>query len=149
MSSFSGTTEVRPFTESDRNALREIYLESRRHAFSWADGSLFTQEDFDCDTKGERIWVATCETRPLGFASVWEPENFVHNLFVHPTVTGRGIGSALLDEALRHIGRPATLKCAEKNPKARDFYLSKSWTIISNGDGSEGRYFLMQFKDEP
>ena len=76
--------DTRLFAESDRCALREIYLESRTQAFGWMDSSLFSADDFDRDTEGEGIWVATHATGLVGFISAWEPGNFIHNLFVHP-----------------------------------------------------------------
>ncbi len=139
---------IRPFVESDRSALRKIYLEARRHTFGWMDCSLIKEDDFDRDTEGEIIWVATDneEDNPVGFISIWKPDDFVHSLYVHPKEIGQGIGSALLKECLKNIGRPASLKCAEQNTKARDFYLSKGWKTVSNGENPEGKYHLMHFK---
>ncbi len=141
--------DTRLFAESDRCALRELYLATRIHGFGWIDSSLFRADDFDRDTEGELIWVATFSHNSVGFISVWEPENFIHNLFVHPKVAGQGVGSALLNKCLNHIGRPAVLKCVAQNTKARDFYLSKGWKIVSDGDGPDGKYLLMHFDDEP
>ena len=137
--------DTRLFVESDRCALREIYLETRMRTFVWMDRSLFRADDFDRDTEGEIIWVATYATKTVGFISVWETENFIHNLFVHPKLAGQGIGSALLNECLNNIGRPAVLKCLAQNIKARDFYLSKGWRIVSGGDSPDGQYLLMHF----
>jgi len=103
--------------------------------------------DFDRDTKGEKIWVVTDSMHPIGFISVWEPENFIHNLFVHPKLFGRGIGTALLKECLQNIGRPAALKCSETNSVAKDFYLSKGWRVVSDGSGPDGKYLLMHYED--
>jgi GNAT superfamily N-acetyltransferase len=118
------------------------------YAFGWMDSSLFRADDFDRDTEGEIIWVAISDNEPVGFISVWEPENFIHNLFVHPKVIRQGFGSALLDECLNHIGRPAVLKCASKNIRARDFYVSKGWGTVSEADGPDGKYLLMHFDEE-
>ena len=136
--------ETRFFTEKDRCALQKIYLESRKNTFDWMDDSLFNANDFDRDTDGECIWVATIENHPIGFISAWEPENFIHNLFVHPSNTGKGVGSALLRACLNKIGRPASLKCLGENIGARNFYLSKGWKIVSYGDGPDGKYQLMK-----
>ncbi len=102
--------DTRLFAESDRCALREIYLESRMQAFGWMDSSLFRLDDFDRDTEGEIIWVAHQATNPVGFISAWEPENFIHNLFVHPKVAGQGVGSALLNECLRERLRSGNVR---------------------------------------
>lgn len=138
---------IRSCTERDRAALCGLYLAARRQAFHWLDTSQFRLEDFDRDTEGELIWVASEGGRPVGFISVWEPENFIHNLFVHPDATGLGVGSALLDRSLDEIGRPATLKCLSQNTRAREFYLAKGWRIAAEGHGPDGPFLLMRFGD--
>lgn len=137
---------IRPFLEDDRPLLREIYRVTRAQAFHWLDGQQMRSEDFDHDTEGERIWVAE-RGRPLGFVSAWEPENFIHNLFVHPDAAGRGVGSALLDACLVHLGRPATLKCLSRSTQSRDFYLHRGWRVTSEDVGPDGKYLLMRLDD--
>ena len=138
--------QTRFFFEKDRSILQKIYLESRKNAFHWMDDSLFNRNDFDRDTDGECIWVATVDNHPVGFISVWIADNFIHNLFVRPSSIGKGIGSALLSACLKKIGRPASLKCLDKNISARNFYLSKGWKIVSYDDGPDGKYYLMHLE---
>ncbi len=135
---------IQKFTENDRRALKEIYYASRKKAFYWMDTSTFTPDDFDRDTKDEIIWVAHLNHKPVGFVSIWEQDNFIHSLYVHPESVGQGIGTELLDVCLREIGRPVTLKCSEPNINARGFYLSKGWDTISTGENEDGRYLLMR-----
>ncbi len=99
---------IRKFTESDRCTLQEVYLESRKRYFTWLDTSTFLLNDFDRDTEDEIIWVATDTNRPIGFISVWRPDNFIHNLFIAPDFIGRGFGTELLKKCLSRIGKPAT-----------------------------------------
>ena len=139
--------DVRQFKERDRAALREVYLESRKHAFTWLEPPPFLLHDFDRDTDGETIWVALASRKPLGFLSLAKPENFIHNLFIHPDHLGRGFGSTLLKEALASIGRPVTLKCLALNTHARDFYLAKGWSVVGRGNGKDGEYLLMEFNE--
>ena len=139
---------IRKFSENDQHTLQEIYIESRRHAFYWMDSSLFALADFDRDTEGELVWVATYTNGPVGFISIWEPNNFIHNLFVRPEVFGQGVGTKLLNVCLKKIGRPATLKCAKPNTKAREFYISRGWRVVSEGEGPDGKYELMCFDDK-
>lgn len=87
-------------------------------------------------------------TEPVGFASVWMPEHFIHNLFVAPERTGVGWGSALLRHCLAHIGRPARLKCVQANTRALRFYRSHGWRIVGEGKAADEPYFLMQFDEE-
>lgn len=77
--------------------------------------------DFDAHTKGERILVAALEGKVLGFASIWEPESFLHNLFVHPSTMRKGIGQALLESCAKYFNRPPTLKCLVANSNALQF----------------------------
>jgi hypothetical protein len=86
------TITVREFVESDREALRELLVASRNAAFSWAPPSAHKLEDFDASTKGERILVALVSTNIVGFASIYEPDSFLHNLFASPQLLGLGVG---------------------------------------------------------
>jgi GNAT superfamily N-acetyltransferase len=138
--------KTREFRESDRPPLRQLYLASRRQAFPWMDSGGMSGGDFDRDTRGELVLVAVEQSVPVGFVSIWEPENFIHNLFVLPRRTGSGIGTALLRDGLARIGRPATLKCQCKNTRAVRFYESRGWRIVSDGEGPDGPFHLMQLE---
>jgi len=45
------------------------------------------------------------------------------------------------------MNRPASLKCVTRNIAAREFYLARSWRVVSEGDGPEGPYLLMHFDE--
>ena len=72
---------VRDFVEADREALRALFVAARDAAFSWAAAGAHRLEDFDASTAGERILVAELASHPIGFASVWQEDSFLHNLF--------------------------------------------------------------------
>ncbi len=133
---------VREFHPSDREALRRIYLEARRAAFRWEPPDAHRLEDFDQVTKGERILVAECGGQPVGFAAIWEPESFVHSLFVDPAYQRRGIGKELLDACAGFFTRRGTLKCLQANREAVAFYRALGWTVGEAGDGPDGSYYL-------
>ncbi|MFY0663941.1 MAG: hypothetical protein JXQ97_04905 [Natronospirillum sp.] len=61
--------EIKEFAPEFAAALSEIYLESRRSAFSWLDTSGFKLADFARDTDGERIWVCVKAGVVVGFIS--------------------------------------------------------------------------------
>ena len=134
---------LREFAESDRGQLRQLYVASRAAAFPWLDPSVLRLEDFDRDTHEERLIVAQLGQIPVGFASIWEPDHFVHNLFVHPDFLRRGIGKALIGHCLRHIAGPAKLKCLTANSNAYAFYLHLGWRVSGYGDSPDGPYCLM------
>ena len=135
---------IRTFAEDDRQALREIFLASRRRAFHWRSVESFSLDDFDCTTEGEDIWVATRGEEIVGFVSATQPD-FIHHLYVAPHLLGRGYGTALLDECLDHLERPAALKCLARNTSAARFYHARGWKTVLEAEGSDGWYLLMHF----
>ncbi|WP_232515188.1 GNAT family N-acetyltransferase [Burkholderia ambifaria] len=79
---------------ADMPALRELFLRSRREAFVWQPAGAFRLADFDAQTDGERLRVAEDDGGQLaGFVSVWEPDHFIHHLYVHRPHHRRGIGA--------------------------------------------------------
>ena len=137
--------KIRKYIFKDTHALRRIFVDSRRHAFSWADPETFKLMDFDRATRGETILVAVENEVPVGFVAWWPPENFIHSLFVDPAFIGKGAGKLLLNACLAKMERPATLKCLQANVNALDFYLAQNWTIASRGESADGDYYLLAF----
>jgi hypothetical protein len=70
------------FRESDRDALRELFLKVRKSTFVWKDQSAFDLLDFDVQTREEYILTAFYDEKIAGFISIWVPDNFVHHLFI-------------------------------------------------------------------
>lgn len=138
------TIHIREFEEADRDALRKLYVASRNAAFTWVPAELHKPSDFDEDTKGEKILVAVAGAEAVGFASIWEPESFLHNLFVHPEAMRQGVGQALLSACGRYLKAPPRLKCLKANVNAMAFYQSNGWRILCEESGLDGPYFLMQ-----
>ncbi|GAB3687993.1 GNAT family N-acetyltransferase [Spirosoma flavus] len=138
---------TRTYQDTDLDELSRIYLEVRKSAFFWLDTSTFQRSDFEKDTEGEVIRVAVLDDKPIGFVSWWPPDNFIHHLYVDAAFANKGVGKALLTSCLLEIGRPATLKCLQKNRKAFTFYQAQGWKIVSAVDAAEGDYFLMTYPD--
>lgn len=135
---------IRPFMETDREALRQVYLESRLNTFTWLDPASLQLSDFDRDTRGEAIRVAEQGGSPVGFVSVDEGDNFIHNLFVATQWLGCGIGSQLLATSLANIGSPARLKCLVENTRAIAFYQAKGWLKVGEGVSDDGKYYVLE-----
>lgn len=135
---------VREFTEADRSTLRRIYLETKRRTFSWLGTDSLAVDDFDKDTEGERIWVYELSEKIVGFVSIWEPENFIHHLFVLPEFSRQGYGAQLLAVSMASMNHPITLKCASQNTNALEFYRANGWRTIAKGTNPDGEYQLMQ-----
>ncbi len=130
---------VRRAEPKDHPSLARIFLEARKNAFTWQDAAAFTLADFVHQTRGEILILAEDENGTvLGFISVWEPDSFVHHLFVDPLFQGRGIGTRLLESLRVWLPPPHRLKCLLANTRAHSFYLRKGWTEIARaGAGAE------------
>ncbi len=124
--------------------LRKLFLEVRQKTFSWKDSSSFRLDDFDSETKGERVLIALCNAEIAGFISVWLPDNFVHHLFVYSRFQNLGVGSKLLEKAITKFGLPISLKCLERNNNAVEFYKRKGFTAKATGGEGDNRYIFFE-----
>ena len=137
--------QIEEFDAGHAEDLRRIFLEARLETFFWLAPAHLALSDFDKTTEGERILVATNNGTPVGFIACWEPDNFIHSLFVDPKFTGKGVGKLLLNSCLAIIGRPATLKCIKENTNALRFYYAQGWIKQARGRSSEGTYYLLSY----
>ncbi|WP_028552349.1 GNAT family N-acetyltransferase [Paenibacillus sp. UNC451MF] len=138
---------IRTATEVDYPELRKLYLESRRNSFEWENANEMTLEDFDKHTLDELILVAEDDDHMMGFMSLYLPDNFIHNLFVHPDSSGKGVGSQLLQAATENMNKPLRLKCVSKNHKALKFYERNGWKkVVEEGRPGEEKYWVMAYE---
>ncbi|QCO03619.1 GNAT family N-acetyltransferase [Azospirillum argentinense] len=122
--------DIRFATAADGPRCADIFLHGRRAAFSWQPEDRFGLDDYyDC-VDGEEVLVAEAGGGVVGFISVDVADRFIHNLFIAPLWRGRGIGSALLREALTLLRGSAELACASRNAAARAFYEHNGWTPV-------------------
>jgi ribosomal protein S18 acetylase RimI-like enzyme len=122
-------TEIR---NKDYEPLRNLFLKERQTTFSWLDLSEFQLDDFEKNIQGELVLVALLEDFPIGFISIWIPNNFIHHLYIDQKYQDKGIGTKLLKAAIDKTNFPITLKCLENNTKAIDFYKRKGFTEKEN-----------------
>lgn len=138
--------EIRVANDLDYPALRRIYLESRYKNFHWADKKAMTLEDFDKHTVGEFIILAEENSEIFGFASLNLTDNFIHNLFVLPDSSGKGIGSQLIIASINKMNKPIELKCVSENKKAMEFYENNGWKkVVEEGNPNE-KYWVMVYE---
>ena len=139
--------EIIRFQSHHLDAVKKLYLGSRLATFKWLDTVEFELSDFERDTEGESLWVAIESNKVVGFVSIWEPDNFIHHLFVSPGNLRGGVGLKLLDLAKqRHPS--LSLKCLSKNGNATEFYLSQGFTIAETVDDGAASYHLMKWKSQ-
>ncbi len=129
-----------PLDSADLQSLYERFL---RDADLLAGGSS-EDHDFAATTQGERVIVAVSQVGELiGVVSVWEPESFIHCLFVDRKYQGQGVGTELLKSLTPWLPFPWKLKCLASNRNALDFYRRRGWTKLETGRGDQGTYFLL------
>ncbi|SCY63238.1 Ribosomal protein S18 acetylase RimI [Flavobacterium anhuiense] len=128
--------------------LRTIFLKERQRTFTEQNTSEFKLEDFDKQTQGEYILSALIDDIPVGFISIWIPNNFIHHLYVDNAYQGKNIGTQLLKAAIQKTAFPITLKCLVSNTKAIDFYLRKGFVEKSRGQSGNGTYILFKLTKE-
>lgn len=138
---------IRRATGTDRPRLADIFLVARRHAFPWIEAETFRLADFKRETEGETILLAEDEQAVLGFAAVWEPDAFLHHLYVDPPAHRRGIGRRLIAEASRLCERPLELKCQTNNRPAIAFYRRLGFTPDDSGVSDIGPW--IRFRAPP
>jgi GNAT superfamily N-acetyltransferase len=138
---------IRHATKADRKRLAEIFLAARRHAFIWIPPDRFHLNDFARETHGETILVAEHDGAILGFAALWEPDAFLHHLYVDPAVLRRGIGRALMRKVRALCDRPLELKCQTGNRSAMRFYERLGFTRQETGVSDIGPWVRYRAPD--
>jgi ribosomal protein S18 acetylase RimI-like enzyme len=135
---------IRPATPADSASLAELYLRARLAAFTWMNPADFHRDDFYRHTEGEIIHLAEDPHGAIvGFLSLWEPDQFIHHLFISPDHLRQGIGRSLLADLQRRLPARFRLKCLVANRPAIAFYRSLGWAEIERGSGPEGEFLLL------
>lgn len=125
------TFALRPYLPADLPLLVEIFCASIEELtgedYSAAQQEAWASAVDDEAAFGERLashltLVATMNGTPVGFASLEEPDR-LDLLYVHPTVTGQGVGTMLVD-ALEKLAaaRGAKKLTADVSDTALDFF---------------------------
>ena len=131
---------IRDMEPHEQERVRELFESVYKDTFS-AKAPIF-----DDAVRSERIYVATYQGSIAGMATVWEPDAFVHYLFVGREFRRHGIGSAMAENLAEKYDKPLTLKCLIENAAAMAFYLSTGWTQIDEGHSEEGPYARLEYK---
>lgn len=83
----------------------------------------------------QRVVVADADPGIVGFVAMAHGD-MVEHLYVEPGRLGRGIGTALLDEAKRRMPRGFRLWVFQQNDRARRFYERHGLVVVELTDGS-------------
>ncbi|MBU6373752.1 MAG: GNAT family N-acetyltransferase [Alphaproteobacteria bacterium] len=127
---------LRPFRDHDAPRCARLLEEGWRDALPNRARAI-DLDAFAEQTRGERIVVAAQGLAGvIGFVSV--DHDFIHHLYVDRARRGRGVGAALLAEAVAMASGRASLKCALSNLSALEFYHRLGWTWGERGFDLDG-----------
>jgi GNAT superfamily N-acetyltransferase len=133
---------LRAAVAEDAPAVAKVMIDARRVLMPFAPSA-----HSDADV---RQWVRD-RLLPSGHVSVAVDDNtvvgvlaahqhdglvWIDQLHVQPAQVARGIGAALLADALQRWPRPVQLYCFQANTRARGFYERRGFRAVGFGDGS-------------
>lgn len=102
-------------------------------------------DDLEESFQDEVVLVAKQGKRTVGFISWYEPDAFIHHLYVKNDCRGQGVGQQLLQCALDRLRYPIRLKCLQNNKKALNFYAVYGWYMVAEGSSDEGDFYLLEY----
>lgn len=135
---------IREASNEDTDALEKLFQLTRQKTFQSIPSEKFKIGDFKKSTEGEEVWVAEKSKIIVGFVSLWFPDNFMHNLFVHPNWQGQGIGEQLLKKAEERLSCPMELKVTIDNARVKRFYQKHGWHEIAIHEDATEPYILFR-----
>lgn len=150
---------IRRGARSDAEAVAELYLRARKAAAKAGSVPALVHTDADVREWMSNhviaklsVWIAEASGRAVGML-VLDGE-WIDQLYVDPLLTGRGIGTRLLDVAKQQSSHDLRLWTFASNAGAQRFYERHGFRAIERTDGSrneEGapdiRYALCESSD--
>ena len=133
---------LRRATDADADAVAEVYLRSRKELVACAP-LVHSDESVREWIRhklivGGGVTVASVTGVVVGFVAVLRSTEcgWIDHLYVLPTYTRHGIGTALLDHVRNALSPPIRLYTFQCNEAARRFYEHHGFKPIAYGDGS-------------
>ena len=145
------TFSLRPFLPQDTPVLAEIFRDSVEELTrddynpaqqeAWAS-SAENLEEFAARLGKHLTLIATMEGSPVGFISLDKPTE-IGLFYVHPAVTGRGVGRMLYDAVEKlSTARGTTHLSVDASDNARDFFTHRGFTAEQRNSVSVGNEWL-------
>jgi GNAT superfamily N-acetyltransferase len=133
---------LRPAAPADAARIADILLAARAAFLPYAP-SPHTDDEvrawvLDVLVPRETVTVASLYDRIAGIIAAHEADaiTWITQLYLDPSLVGRGIGSRLLAHALATAPRPVRLYTFQQNAGARRFYERHGFAPIAFADGS-------------
>jgi ribosomal protein S18 acetylase RimI-like enzyme len=137
--------EVRPATTNEHRYCAAIYAEAWKLALPDTQRTI-SLADFKSEVEGERVLVAALNERIVGYVSIWEPDWFIHHLYVDPKAHRAGVGKMLVSHTLAlATSNQVSLKCQIANVGALRFYRSVGFMETREvGSDEYGRWVRLE-----
>ena len=133
--------KVRDIAAGEQTRCARIYHDAWNSALP-GKPRVISSADLESETQGERMFVGVLDKEVAGFVSLWEPDCFIHHLYVDPSAQRSGLGRALIARVEALVGhQPITLKCQLANTGAMRFYAALGFEESSDvGTDEFGRW---------
>ncbi len=128
--------QVRRAADHELPICAALYQTTLRTHFTWVPAARHQAGDFLRAAREELVWVAVADGEISGIAALYEPDAFVHSLYVR--TPGLGVGRALLEAMTTASDQPLSLKCSQPNVRARAFYEREGFEVIESGTDPDG-----------
>lgn len=149
--------DIRPLAADDYRAVGRIYFcavhEGARSAYNYAQRLAWGGEAIDLDRWKARVeassgFVAEVDSEPVGVITI-DLTGYVELVYVLPSATKRGVGTALLSSAERWAkDNGATRLTTEASLIARPFFLKNGWFVLEAEHVERKGVVLKRYKME-
>jgi putative acetyltransferase len=129
---------LRQAEPADASSIARLHRLSMRTAMPWLPDLHTPADDLaffrDRVLPRQTVWVIEGQGGLCGYTAF--ADGWLHQLYVHPDLEGRGLGSRLLGKAM---GSTASLQlwAFQRNTRARAFYESRGFSLVRLTDGAE------------
>lgn len=113
-----------------------LYERVATSTLRWMPAGTHTAVRFIEQAREETVFVAIADRRVVGLAALYEPESFLHSLYVDEPWRGCGVGTALLAATAECAPFGLSLKVEERNHYARRFYAWHGFVCRERGEKS-------------
>jgi GNAT superfamily N-acetyltransferase len=134
--------EIRKAVPGEAGSLAALWLRSRSASFPSIPPTVHTDEEVhrwfgDVVLPTCEVWVADRSGEAIALLVL--DQQWIDQLYVEPAATGRGIGGALLEHAMRLHPTALKLWTFQSNIDARRFYEARGFvaTAMTTGNNEE------------
>ncbi|MDT2830373.1 GNAT family N-acetyltransferase [Vagococcus carniphilus] len=115
--------------------LCQLYNDTLEKAFIWQNEPRVDLGSFIKMIDVELVYIVYEEKKLVGFLTLYEPDIFIHFLFIDTALQRGGVGSMLLEKIeLDFPNKSISLKCLLQNKEALNFYKKKGFSVIETKD---------------